>query len=134
MDSARAERVVAALRTRGVIAHVERAGVYQFGIRVRLDQDRVAIWDTDGTADLEAQVMRNGVLINFVPSIPGSQHFTDEQVVQAIATADYDRPVTTAPPPKPRPAGTGGTAGPAGARPPVSRTPKRRWRWPGSGR
>lgn len=132
MDSARAERVVAALRTRGVIAHVERAGVYQFGIRVRLDQDRVAIWDTDGTADLEAQVMRNGVLINFVPSIPGSQHFTDEQVVQAIATADYDRPVTTAPPPKPRPAGVGG-AGPSGPSS-AARTSKRRWRWPGSGR
>jgi len=126
MDSDRAERVVAALRTRGVIAHVERAGVYQFGIRVRLDGDRVAIWDTDGTAALEAQVMRNGVLVNFVPSIPGSQDFTDEQVVQAIATADYDAPVTSTRPPT----GSSG-AGQAVRTPPSS---PRRWRWPGSGR
>ncbi len=74
MDEDRAHRVVAALRSRGVLAQVERAGVYQFGVRVRLDGDRVAIWDTDGTASLEAQVMRNGVLVNFVPSIPGSAH------------------------------------------------------------
>jgi hypothetical protein len=97
MQESRAHRVVEGLRARGVIAHVERAGVYQFGVRVRLDDDRVAIWDTDGTASLEAQVLRNGVLVNFVPSIPGSADFTDEQVIQAIATADYDAPVVTRP-------------------------------------
>ncbi len=122
MDEDRAHRVVAALRSRGVLAQVERAGVYQFGVRVRLDGDRVAIWDTDGTASLEAQVMRHGVLVNFVPSIPGSEHFTDEQVVSAIAAADYETPVVTRPatprppggPPPPagqaRPAGQGGSA------------------------
>ncbi|MBK6870010.1 MAG: hypothetical protein IPJ14_04930 [Kineosporiaceae bacterium] len=104
MDEARAQRVVAALRARGVLAQVERAGVYQFGVRVRLDGDRVAIWDSDGTASLEAQVMRNGVLVSFVPSIPGSQDFTEQQVVEAIATADYDIPVVTRPA-VPRPPG-----------------------------
>lgn len=97
MDEARAQRVVAALKARGVLAQVERAGVYQFGVRVRLDGDRVAIWDSDGTASLEAQVMRNGVLVSFVPSIPGSQDFTEQQVVEAIIAADYDAPVVTRP-------------------------------------
>jgi hypothetical protein len=101
MQESRAERVVEALRNRGVIAHVERAGVYQFGVRVRLDDDRVAVWDTDGTASLEAQVMRNGVLVNFVPSIPGSADFTEAQVVEAIAATDYDTPAVTPRPPAP---------------------------------
>ena len=98
-----AQRVVDALRNRGVPAHVERASVAQFGVRIMLPDGRQAIWDTDGTAGLEAQVMRNGVLVGFVPMIEGSEHFTEEQVVDAIARADYDKPIgrlrTTAPPP-----------------------------------
>jgi hypothetical protein len=98
-----AQRVVDRLRDRGVPAHVERAGVSQFGIRVMLPDDRQAIWDTDGTAGLEAQVMRNGVLVGFVPKIEGSEDFTEDQVIDAIVRTDYDQPVArqrkTAPPP-----------------------------------
>ncbi len=105
MDENRARRVVDALRQRGVPAHVERAGVYQFGVRVVLFDGREAIWDTDGTAGLEAQVMRNGVLVGFVPVIEGSDDFDEVQVVDAIARTDYDQPVArqrpTAPPPAP---------------------------------
>src|SRR3982750_1575179 len=36
MDENRAHRVVDALRERGVPAHLERAGVHQFGVRVML--------------------------------------------------------------------------------------------------
>jgi hypothetical protein len=100
-----AVRVVDRLRDRGVPAHVERAGVSQFGIRVMLPDGRQAIWDTDGTAGLEAQVMRNGVLVGFVPHIAGSEDFTEEQVIDAIVRTDYDQPVArqraTAPPPAP---------------------------------
>jgi hypothetical protein len=100
-----AVRVVDRLRDRGVPAHVERAGVSQFGIRVMLPDGRQAIWDTDGTAGLEAQVMRNGVLVGFVPHIVGSEDFTEEQVIDAIVRTDYDQPVArqraTAPPPAP---------------------------------
>ena len=103
MDENQARRVVDSLRERGVPAHVARVNVAQFGIRVVLSDDREAIWDSDGTAGLEAQVMGNGMLVGFVPSIPGSEDFTDEQVVDAIARTDYDRPVArqrpTAPPP-----------------------------------
>jgi hypothetical protein len=105
VDENQARRVVDALRERGVPAHVARVAAAQFGIRVVLDSDREAIWDSDGTAGLEAQVMGNGMLVGFVPSIPGSEDFDDAQIVDAIARTDYDRPVATqrasAPPPKP---------------------------------
>jgi hypothetical protein len=105
MDEKRAQRVVDALRDQGVPAHLAQAsaGISQFGVRVVLPNDREAIWDTDGTAGLEAQVMADGMLVGFVPMIEGSEDFTEHQVVDAIARTDYDQPVArqrrTAPPP-----------------------------------
>jgi hypothetical protein len=103
MDENRARRVVDALRDRGVDAHLAKAGVYQFGIRVALPGGREAVWDTDGTAGLEAQVMRDGMLVGFVPVIDGSEGYDQDQVVDAIVRTDYDQPVArrrpTAPPP-----------------------------------
>jgi hypothetical protein len=90
MEPDRAERIVAELRARGVMAHVARAGVYQVGIRVVVPDGREAIWDTDGAAGLEAQVLRDGVLVGFVPEIPGSESFDDDGVIRAIAATDYD--------------------------------------------
>jgi hypothetical protein len=104
MDENRAYRVVDALRERGVPAHVAREGVGQIGIRVVIFDGREAIWDTDGTAGLEAQVMRDGVLVGFVPMIPGSEEFDEQQVIDAIARADYDQPVATLRPSPPPPA------------------------------
>src|SRR5262245_35064364 len=105
MDENEARRVVDALRERGVMAHLERAGGAQFGVRVVLRDGREAIWDTDGTAGLEAQVMRNGVLVGFVPRIEDSEDFTEAQVIDAIARTDYDQPIgrqrREAPPPGP---------------------------------
>ena len=107
MDEERARRMVETLRGRDVFAHVKlpQAGVTQYGIRVVLPDGREAIWDNDGTASLEAQIMRNGVLVGFVPSIPGSENFGDGQIIEAIATADYDQPVGRSAPAKPAPAG-----------------------------
>lgn len=93
MDEKRAHKVVDGLRARGIDADVEKAGVYRFGIRVPLSDGRQAIWDTDGTAGLEAQVMRNGMLVGFVPQIEGSEDYDEAQVVDAIAHTDYDQPV-----------------------------------------
>ena len=95
MDENRALRVVDALRRRGVDAHVEHASTYVFGVRVALTGGRNAVWDTDGTLGLEAQVMANGMLVGFVPQLPGSEDFTEEQTVEAIAMTDYDQPVAT---------------------------------------
>jgi hypothetical protein len=104
MDENRARRVVDALRDRGVPAHVAMSGGYaHYGVRVVLPDEREALWDTDGTAGLEAQVLRDGMLVGFVPHIEGSEEFTEEQVVDAIARTDYDQPVARqrreAPPP-----------------------------------
>src|ERR1700724_2591060 len=105
MDEFRARRVVDALRDRGINAHLLRAGVGQFGVRVSLPGGREAEWDTDGTAGLEAQVMRDGMLVGYVPQIERSEDFTEEQVVDAIARTDYDQPIArqraSAPPPAP---------------------------------
>ena len=93
MEENRARRVADALRAKGVEAGQRKAGVYQFGVVVPLPDGREAVWDTDGTAGLEAQVMANGMLVGFVPTIEGSEDFTEEQVVDAIWHTDYDQPI-----------------------------------------
>ena len=82
MDEFRARRVTDALRDRGVNAHLLRGGLGQFGVRVSLPGGREAEWDTDGTAGLEAQVMRDGMLVGYVPQIEGSEDFSEPQIVQ----------------------------------------------------
>jgi hypothetical protein len=105
MEENKARRVVDALRERGTNADLARVGVYQFGITIRLRDGREATWDSDGTASLEAQVMRNGMLVGYVPVIEGSEDYTDEQIIDAIVRTDYDQPIAsrrpTAPPPEP---------------------------------
>lgn len=112
MEENKARRVVDALRERGTNAEMARVGVYQFGVTVRLPDGREATWDSDGTASLEAQVMRNGVLVGFVPVIEGSEDYTDEQIVDTIRRTDYDKPIatqrSTTPPPAPPLAPKGG--------------------------
>ena len=95
MEENRARRVVDALRDRGVPAHVERAAVNRFGVRVALPDGREAIWDADGTAALEAEIMLDGTLVGFVPVIEGSEDFDERQVIEAILHTDYDKPIAT---------------------------------------
>jgi hypothetical protein len=89
MQEDEANRVAAALQARGVMAKVARPAAFRFGIRVPLGDGREALWDVDGAAGLEAQIMRNGMLVGFVPQIQGSEGFTESEVVEAIAAADY---------------------------------------------
>ena len=103
MEENEARKVVDGLRERGVDAHMEKAGVYQFGVRVALPDGRQAVWDSDGTAALEAQVMRDGMLVGFVPQIEGSADYDVAQTVDVILRTDYDQPIARqraeAPPP-----------------------------------
>jgi hypothetical protein len=85
--------VVDRLRERGIDASLIRGGVDQFGIGVKVPGGREAQWDTDGAAGLEAQVMQDGDLVGFVPKIEGSEDFDQDQVIDAIARADYDQPI-----------------------------------------
>jgi hypothetical protein len=96
MDEFRARRVVDGLRDRGVNAHLYR-GPSHFGVRVTLTGGREAEWDTDGTAGLEAQVMKDGMLVGFVPEIEGSDDFSEAEVIDAIARTDYDKPLPPCP-------------------------------------
>jgi hypothetical protein len=95
VEEKRAQRVVDRLREQGIDAHVERASTFQFGVRVALRDGRNAIWDTDGTLGLEAQVMRDGILVGFVPQLEGSEDFDEDQTVEAISHTDYDKPIAT---------------------------------------
>jgi hypothetical protein len=104
MEEMKARRVVDALRARGTDAELARVAVFQFGVTIKLPDGREATWDSDGTATLEAQVMRNGMLVGFVPEIEGSGDYTEEQIVDTIVRTDYDKPIATqrktAPPPE----------------------------------
>jgi len=101
MQEDRARRVADALRDRGIDAHLLNEGIDIYGVRVKLDGGREAVWGLEGTTSLEAEVMLD--LVGFIPEIPGSSEFNDAQVADAIARADYDEPVgherSEAPPP-----------------------------------
>lgn len=103
VDENQARRVADALRDRGIDAHLKKGGVSSYGVSVSLSGGREAIWGDDDTPALEAEVMLDGVLVGFVPQIPGSADFDEAQIVDAIARADYSQPVARerphAPPP-----------------------------------
>lgn len=87
-----AEAVVGLLRDWGHHAHVARVNSFRHGIRIVLDPSTEAVWDTDGAAGLEAQVLGDGVLVGYVPTVPGSQgELTPRQIAEIIARTDYGR-------------------------------------------
>lgn len=105
MDENRARRVADALRDRGIDAHLRKQGVDAYAVQVPAGGGREAIWGSEGTTGLEAEVLLDGDLVGFVPEIPGSQAFDEAQIVDAIARAEYEEPVgrerPAAPPPGP---------------------------------
>jgi hypothetical protein len=105
MDENRARRVTDILRDRGIDAHLEKSGIDKYAVRVKLAGQREAIWGSEGTASLAAEVLQDGDLVGFMPKIPGSETFDEAQAADAIARADYSEPVgherAAAPPPGP---------------------------------
>jgi hypothetical protein len=89
VQEAEANAVVRELQARGVRATLARPALYRFGVRIQIGDGREALWDVDGAAGLEAQVMRNGILVGFVPKIDGSSSYDIVQQADAIAAADY---------------------------------------------
>lgn len=125
MDEATATEVVARLRERRIFASLNRrAGVYNVGVRVVIPDGREAIWDNDGAAGLEAMVLRDGVLVGFVPQIPDSDDLDAAAVTEIIAATDYDAPV--APAPATHPSAPAAVATPRPATP--TPAPRARWR------
>ncbi|HVT21854.1 MAG TPA: hypothetical protein VHE57_10735 [Mycobacteriales bacterium] len=100
MEESVAEDVVERLRAHRIFASVNRrVGVYNVGVRVVIPDGREVIWDNDSAAGLEAMILRNGVLVGFVPQIPDSEDLDAEAITAIIAGTDYD-----APPPPSKPA------------------------------
>jgi hypothetical protein len=89
MDSERIDRMVSALRARGIMAHRADEGVYEFGIRIVIPDGSEALWTVGGAGGLEAEVLRDNTLVGVVPHIPGSEDFSDQQAVEAIAATSY---------------------------------------------
>jgi hypothetical protein len=116
--------VVDQLRAQSIFAHVNRrVGVYSVGVRVVIPDGREAIWDNDGAAGLEAMVLRDGILVGFVPQIPDSDDLTAKQIVDIIAATDYDAPPAPSTPSHP-------TSGPRSASSaPVAAPAARSSRW-----
>jgi len=105
VDEATAADVVERLRARRIFASLNRrAGVYNVGVRVVIPDGREAIWDNDGAAGLEAMVLRDGMLVGFVPKLPDSDDLDATTIAGIIAGADYDaRPAASEPPSRPTP-------------------------------
>jgi hypothetical protein len=105
MEENRALHVMDALRDRGIDAHLANLGVDIYGVRVHMPDGRDAIWGAEGGTHLEAEVLLDGDLVGFISEIPGSDEFDEDQIVDAIARADYDEPEgherAEAPPPAP---------------------------------
>jgi hypothetical protein len=114
--------VVERLRAHRIFASVNRrVGVYNVAVRVVLTDGREAIWDNDETPGLEAMVLRDGVLVGFVPQIPDSENLDAEAITAIIAATDYDAPPPPSPPSNP-------TRGPMSTRVPTpSPVSKARW-------
>lgn len=122
MEESIAGEVVERLRAHRIVAFVNRrAGVYNVGLRVVIPDGREAIWDNDATPGLEAMVLRDGVLVGFVPQIPDSENLDAEAITAIIANTNYD-----APPPPSTPSNP--TRGPVTSRVPTpSPVAKARW-------
>ena len=125
MEESIAEDVVEQLQAQRIFAHVNRrVGVYNVGVRVVISDGREAIWDNDGAAGLEAVVLRDGILVGFVPQIPDSDDLDANAIVAIIAATDYDAPAAPSEPSHP-------TTGPRSAPSiPVSMPPSAK-RWAG---
>jgi len=102
MEESIAVDVVEQLRARSIFAHVNRrVGVYNVGVRIVIPDGREAIWDNDGAAGLEAMVLRDGILVGFVPQIPDSDDLDANAIVSIIANTDYDAEPPPSPPSHP---------------------------------
>ncbi len=121
MEESTAERVVELLRARRLFASVNRrAGVYNVGVRVVIPDGREVIWDNDGSAGLEAMVLRDGMLVGFVPQLPDSDDLDANAIARIIADTDYDAPVSSTSAARRTPSASA-TATPTAAAPPEKR-------------
>jgi hypothetical protein len=125
MDEATATEVVDRLRALRIFASVNRrVGVYNVGVRVVIPDGREAIWDNDGASGLEAMVLRDGVLVGFVPQIPDSDDLDAQAITEIISAADYDSSAAPRSQPPSAPAQSSAPSAPATPSAPSAPTPE----------
>lgn len=90
MNRDMAASVVQQLTAWNVPATVAPIGLHSAAVRVRLGGGREALWDADAAAGLDAQVLRDGVLVGYVAALPDSAGLSSGHTAWLIATADYD--------------------------------------------
>lgn len=90
MDTRTAEQIVEQLARWNVPARVVPRGPERAAVRVLLPTGREALWDSDRVRGLEAQVLRDGILVSYVPEIAGTRDMQPAAAAWAIATADYE--------------------------------------------
>ncbi|MDP3972235.1 MAG: hypothetical protein Q8P61_04895 [Candidatus Nanopelagicales bacterium] len=86
-----AQTVVDRLRVLRLLARVQHLSVGTAGVVLPLPDGREVVWDAGDASGLEAQVLRDGVLVGFVPVVPGSVGFSLDQIAERIASEDYER-------------------------------------------
>lgn len=89
MDKDKAGQVVDQLVAWNVPASLVPLGLYTAAVRVRLAGGREAVWDADGAAGLEAQVLRDGMLVGYVAELPDSAAQPAGHLAWLIGTAEY---------------------------------------------
>jgi hypothetical protein len=65
MDENRARRVTDALRDRGINAHLKKSGIDAYAVQVAVTGGREAVWGSEGTTGLEAEVLLDGDLVDY---------------------------------------------------------------------
>ena len=90
METGAAEDVVAQLHRWNLPASVVPRGGGRAAVRVRLPLQREAVWDSDSADGLRAQVLRDGILVGYVPELPGTRGLGPAGAAWIIATAEYD--------------------------------------------
>jgi hypothetical protein len=84
-----AEAVVDQLHRWSIRANTVPRGLDHADVRVILEAGCEAVWSADAASGLRAQVLRDGILINFVPELDGSQGLSPEAEAWLIAKTDY---------------------------------------------
>ncbi|NTV38186.1 MAG: aldo/keto reductase, partial [Anaerolineales bacterium] len=83
---------MAALRERGMFAHVRSQGLYRAAVRVVLPEGREAIWDSDGRGRTPVEWGFDWLWNKPQVTVALSGMSTMQQVVENIASAEHSQP------------------------------------------
>src|SRR5260370_36140573 len=72
-------------------AHLKKSGIDAYAVQVSVSGGREAIWGSEGTAGLEAEVLLDGDLVGFVPEIPGSEAFDERSEERRVGKESRSR-------------------------------------------